>query len=365
MKMIKKLIIQFFILLLLLSTLELSVRLFYNSPQSYSLKDFILSEPQPFLNDPDYNVLVKNFTGECKMPAMLNFDGVIRYADNFSCGGVSYYDGKRVTIPKLEKFNKTIHVFGGSTVWGTGATDENTIPSLIAQNLLGKKIRVLNYGIASYVSSQQNTLLRSSFDEIKADDIVVYYDGGNDYWNGVMQGNAEGNILGYNVKNKFDLYIYILKNWLSQNLHLYQLLYDLKHNRSGKENLNCSVSSDFASSNISSATSHYASQIELAKSLTKSKGAEFYHFLQPTLFDVNELTSYENRVLLNNPCWSIARDLKEEYDKYFLTKSLNTKDLSEILNNKDVFFDYIHVSAKGNKIIVEEIIKEIGFLENN
>ena len=174
-----------------------------------------------------------------------------------------------------------------------------------------------------------------------------------------MLGNANGNIVGYNVKNRLDVYFYILKNWFAQNLTTYNLLSDLKHGRNGKNRETCSVDTNFANGNVTYAAKHYASQISFAKSFAKSQGADFYHFLQPTLFDVDNLNEYEKKVLSHDPCWSIAKDFKEEYDKQFLEVSPHTIDLSETFNNKSFFFDYIHVSAKGNKSIVEHMLKKI------
>lgn len=352
-------LIQFFIILTLLALVEIIISLTYQKHQTYNLEEFINSVPDPFVDDPDFEIIVKNFNGTCSNPALLHIDGISKYASNFSCGGVTYFDEKRLTIPIAEDYIRTIHIFGGSTVWGTGSTDENTIPSLLALSLENMKIRVLNYGFASYVSSQQNSVLKAYSKDIKEDDVVIFYDGGNDFWNGVMLGNSEGSIVGYNIDNRYDIYVYILKDWLSKNLKTYQLLSDLKHKRKNLSSNDCSISFDSARDNIAEATNQYAKQINLAKKIAHSKGAKFYHFLQPSLFDTDILNGYEKRVLSHNPCWSIARDLKEEFDSQFLKLSKETIDLSEIFNNKNVFFDYIHVSAKGNKYIIKYMLDEI------
>ena len=55
-----------------------------------------------------------------------------------------------------------IWVFGGSTVWGTGARDDYTIPSCIARNLAeaGRPSRVVNLGESGWVSTQEIILLQ-------------------------------------------------------------------------------------------------------------------------------------------------------------------------------------------------------------
>ena len=356
MSLIKKLGFQLFFICTMLMLFELCISYFYKTPEAYSLEDFIASKPKPFDKDMNFDKIVQNFNGTCKSPAMLHVDGVTSYANDFTCGGVTYQNGKRVTSPSLGDFAHTAHVFGGSTVWGTGVVDAQTIPSILARSLLDSNIRVLNYGVASYVSSQQKNTLNANLNEIKDGDIVIFYDGGNDFWNGVMLGNFDGSIIGFNVRNRSDVYIYKLKNWLSQNISTYQLLSDLKHGRVQINLDSCAVKKIFAESNVLNAAKHYAGQIASTRSIVESRGARFVHFLQPTLFDVNVLSDYEKIVLFHNPCWVLARNFKEDYDNIFLSNSPDSIDLSEVLNNRDSFFDYIHVSALGNEVIVEHIL---------
>jgi hypothetical protein len=361
MNWIKVISIQIIVLVGLLGVVELGVSLFYKSIQSYSLANFIESVPVPFKDDDDLELIFKTFNGKCKNPAFLHNDGLTTYANNFSCGGVTYVNGKRLTLPNIESYKSTIHVFGGSTVWGTGAVDQKTIPSILASSLKDKNVRVLNYGISSFVATQQNNHLKAFLSEILPGDTVLFYDGGNDFWSGVMMGNADGNIVGYNVKNRFDVYLYMVKNWLSQNLKTYHLLSDFRHGRKLIAINTCSVSSETVSKNVDEAAHFYASAIAEARSISESAGANFYHFLQPTLFDVDVLSEYEKMVISHDPCWPIARQMKESYDKIFLAASPMSIDLSEKFNNKDVFFDYIHVSSVGNKLIVSEILGKLDF----
>jgi len=361
MSWIKVFSIQLIVFFAVLGLVEVGVSLFYEKPESYSLESFIESRPEPFKDDGEFEQIVKNFNGKCKAPAMLHKDGLTTYASDFSCGGESYINGKRLTLPNNEDYKSTIHVFGGSTVWGTGATDQKTIPSLIASSLTDKKVRVLNYGISSFVASQQNNHLKAFLSDVLPGDTVVYYDGANDFWNGVMLGNAGGNIIGYNIENRFDVYIYIVKNWLSKNLKTYQLLSDIRRGRVGKPINTCAVNIETASQNVEEAALFYASAISEAKSISESKGASFYHFLQPTLLDVDVLSEYEEMVILQDPCWPIARELKESYDKIFLNYSTISIDLSERFNNKNVFFDNVHVSSKGNKLIASDILSKLGY----
>ena len=76
-----------------------------------------------------------------------------------------------------------VWVFGGSTVWGSGAADCETLPSHLSKvlNAYGPHV-VTNYGEGGYVSSQSLirflVLLRNGL----RPDVVIFYEGFNDTW---------------------------------------------------------------------------------------------------------------------------------------------------------------------------------------
>lgn len=75
----------------------------------------------------------------------------------------------------------SIWFLGGSTMWGTGATDDTTIPSLVAQESSEK---VLNLGESGYASFQELVQLQLLLAQGHRPKRVVFYDGFNDgYFN--------------------------------------------------------------------------------------------------------------------------------------------------------------------------------------
>ena len=92
-----------------------------------------------------------NYFSKCP-PEKFIAEGVdgslIKYANkDWACGGITVKDNKRVTIGQQYPFEKTVHVFGGSTVFGTGASDKYTIPSLLQSKLndLDNSFLVIQY----------------------------------------------------------------------------------------------------------------------------------------------------------------------------------------------------------------------------
>lgn len=103
-----------------------------------------------------------------------------------------FYRGALITID-IEGFRATannsdaedaltVWVFGGSTVWGEGAPDAETIPSHLARliNAWGVDAVVKNLGERGYVSTQEMVLLYREIQTGGRPDVVIFYDGIND-----------------------------------------------------------------------------------------------------------------------------------------------------------------------------------------
>jgi hypothetical protein len=84
---------------------------------------------------------------------------------------------QRATVGTTDATKPSIYFFGGSTMWGTGADDANTIPSLVSQ--IGG-FRAENFGESAWVAHQSLTLLIQLLQDGRRPDVVVFYDGVNE-----------------------------------------------------------------------------------------------------------------------------------------------------------------------------------------
>jgi len=75
-----------------------------------------------------------------------------------------------------------IFAMGGSTMWGSGARDSWTIPSILSRLLAeqGMRARITNYGQDGYVSTQEVIALLLELQRRNIPDLVIFYDGVND-----------------------------------------------------------------------------------------------------------------------------------------------------------------------------------------
>ena len=92
-------------------------------------------------------------------------------------------DGVRLTVKSPEPGATKVFMFGGAGMWGSGAPDKHTIPSIL-QSLLGDDYDVYNFGETGYVSTQELNYLLYLLANKKVPDVVIFYDGVNDGYAG-------------------------------------------------------------------------------------------------------------------------------------------------------------------------------------
>ncbi len=369
-KLLKLISINFLLVIVFFSIAELVARLFVAYQDESTVYGFIQTKPLPFKNDPDFDLIVKQFDGSCKNKvAKIIYTGKFPYfEDSWSCGGVNFIQGVRRTLPEANSFSaqNKILMFGGSVLWSPGVIDKNTIPSFLQNGLIDKSYEVKNYGFSSVVAKQQLEKLKTV--DISKSDLVIFYDGFNDFWQSSMYGNPHGTIIGYNLQNKNAVLITNAKFWLSSNLALYNLLAQIKNmnKKTTDPRKICSVSSALATRNASEYWKVYVDYILEAKAYTQGKGAKFFHILHPTLFSYDNLTTYEKSLRKLRACFIEA---KPAYDVYYNNVSNFFKDmpwhlnLSDELKNQDLYFDHAHLAPKGNQLLSEKILNDKNFLK--
>jgi len=85
----------------------------------------------------------------------------------------------------LDKSRWNVFVFGGSTTWGAGVADAETIPSALQKELrklISTNVCVYNFGRGFYYSSQERILFSNLLAAGHVPDTVVFIDGLNDFY---------------------------------------------------------------------------------------------------------------------------------------------------------------------------------------
>lgn len=276
-------------------------------------------------------------------------------------------NGLRVT-PQSEKVNDTsklVAFLGGSTMWGTGSNDINTIPAQFAA-LANGTYRVLNLAETSYNAFQGYLFLKIKTIEGLKPDIIVCYDGINEITaldlavkpfshirerqiNEAMQGMDRNEVMSFRY-----FFIRPLKIFIDKLKMLVRLKQGNKKTF-GNDN-------KMESERVKQVASGLLESWQSSKDLADKIGAEFIGILQPTIYLGHPKKDYLHIDENVGPKFQalyaeIARMLNEP--KYRdLSKGI--VDLTAAFDgNEHIYIDNMHVSPNGNKIIAEKILNRI------
>ena len=341
--------IQSSVFFLALITLELILSLTIGIPTH---EEFRRQQPEPYQGASFFS---QEFIDESFFKSKWVFDpqtGVVK-PQNFSGEWLNVENNLRRTINKSPDASRTVYLFGGSTVYNSEVPDEFTIASQLSEIIpLDQGLKVLNLGASSVHASQQLARLKNEVN-LDPQDIVIFYDGVNNVQLGVVYQNKKGYMYGQpKQENMFIGVLRLLENHSSIIYLIMRSAYDQEVK--------------YPLSLIDSTVDDYVSSLHEANLYTKSKGAKFYHFLQPTIFTKAQLNDYEKNMIHNGLPLIPKTSKKALQETYPLMKErLKELNFSHSLTNSfdhlDVspYLDFCHVNHIGNKVIAENIWRMI------
>jgi hypothetical protein len=287
--------------------------------------------------------------------------------------------GLRVTVPTTSAPSALkIFMFGGSTMWGTGARDEFTIPSLVARDLerSGVVAAVLNFGESGYVSTQQRIALELELMRGKRPDLVIFYDGINDTYSAFQQGvvglpqNENNRVREFNLTAS-EMRGERIRGALSDVVKGLSITRFIDYFRSNRY---APSSAHYVGSGVSSSGSPapeelarrtlqvYASNLELVRTLSRQYDFDFLAYWQPTILDKPHLTPYETSCLPEleamQPFFRLTYDLLRRSD---LDETHQVRDISRIFADTriPIFVDFLHPGEMGNEMIARRIAADV------
>jgi len=357
-------IIVFFSLILLVFLSEFAARKYlYNSNNSF---DFVLKEPVFF----EYER--KNFREKYYKCALkkTNFYSKLYFfsaTKNSNCDGWSTIKSTngpwiRNTVNFTNPSNiNNIWFFGGSTMFQGLSSDSDTIPSIISKKLKDNNYDyfIENFGLGGldlhYEVSNFINLLRFTNN---TPEIVIFYDGYNDIFNKIKHGD-EFFIFNFSQSlmhddNNFHKSIYFFSEHLSDFSEIFK-------NTLGKKirkfNIN-RLSKDKKNYTPDEISQDYINSINLADKIAELYNVKVFFFLQPAPFSRKNPVGIEKKHHKLESA-KIARDVYKKLTNK-ISKN-NFYDLSKIFdsNSDQFFYDYAHLSKKGNLVISNKMYEII------
>lgn len=276
-----------------------------------------------------------------------------------------------------------IFMFGGSTMWGNGARDDYTIPSLVAKRLDAEtpyRAEVVNFGMPAFVNMQEVLLLLEQLRKPRIPDLVVFYDGTNDVFSayenrvaGVTM-DEQSRAREFNIFN--DIHVWRLYNEALSNIIRHSSLGSLAikiaslvlprsfrvvdrrlvrvptAGDTGDTSENRSLANGVAA--------FYLENVRIVQQAGKDLGFHSLFYLQPVLCFKKQLTTFERTIRMPYP--GVAGFYATTYQSIMdQGGSRGVHDLSRIFENASgpYFLDYFHLSEAGNDVIARAMLPDI------
>ncbi len=262
--------------------------------------------------------------------------------------------GRRTHIPPTDASpSPAIHFFGGSTMWGEGSDDANTIPALVHQKL--NTGTVTNHGQLAYNSRQGLDALISLYAKGVQADLVIFYDGVNDI--AFLCPNEIEELPGHRLIPLFEKKIFGGKKQFIfsalNNLFTENILLLIQYRQNTSENKPSVYNCNNTDKGLTVASMIMANW-EMAHDLVTTRGGKFIAVLQPVSYigspRVEHLQQHEE----------LGENFRFVYHE--LQRLIKQKghpwiyDLSGAFDGDEyIYIDFCHVTKSGNKIIAETL----------
>lgn len=287
-----------------------------------------------------------------------------------------FYQGSTININKdgfryhnsLEPAQTDLWMFGGSTVFGAGSKDKETIVGFIEAK---KNIKTFNMGENAYTTHQDfNLLMKMNKNDSIKDKHIIFFGGVNDVIHkcrvelnsystaqekkiGSRLDGRKNNIVGNEDQNIFFMKVFeptidVIKKIKSRILS----------SSAGSENFyDCHKNEK----KVKEIVKYLISDWELANYIVKKEGGKFLAILQPVSHfsnpNLDHLSYLRDRKIEKKQFEVVYNEILNQLK---LSLNFNFLDLTKLFDtNEQIFIDYAHYTPEGNAKIADEIIKHL------
>ena len=265
-------------------------------------------------------------------------------------------EGDRVHTSTTSSPRGHVRFFGGSTVWGKGVPDNDTIPAYFDR--LYPEHSAYNHGESGFVSRQSVARLVNLINQDTPTDLVVFYDGCNDLY---TLCRSDISINGHSRETK-----------IARRVTPSSMVADAMTGALSEVILWAWGRSGHAKGPDSRCrTAEYAEQVartlvnnwKAAHALAESVGAEFHGVLQPLAatgranlsYMPGMLDSSDNRLHDYRTVYPLVQDLIREEQVDWM------HDFSDVFDSDEkIYIDGCHVNDRGNAIVANRMNTTFG-----
>ena len=281
-----------------------------------------------------------------------------------------------------------VWVFGGSTAWGEGAPDDETIPSHLAglMNAWGVDTAVKNLGERGYVSTQEVVFLYRELQAGRRPDVVVFYDGINDAAAASNWPEAPGSHVSlHRIRDRFQFgevqserrreFVRSLGIYKASRIVLDRLEARERTARLRQDDSDVDITPKFLDANFrflgGQAVDVWLANRDLVLAMGDEFGFTSLFVLQPSLWtDGKPLHVSERRILsehLERRAMTHIMATRAEMSSILGerrrdgTLPSNVYDLGDVFSavEEPVYIDYVHTAGPGYRIVAEALFERL------
>ena len=258
-----------------------------------------------------------------------------------------------------------IWLFGGSTTFGYGVKNDETISAYIEKKL-NNEYRVINFGAGYYFSTQERILFNNLLLELSPPYAAIFIDGLNDLG---REYNFNETIYSNGIKSKMNKSSNDeIKDYFKERFHrlnIVRLINQLKDkNKIKKKEKN--QSNELGNAKISQLVDVLVNNQKINEGISEKYNIKLLNILQPVPIYIDSYsTSKVPKEFLPTEDKSFIKNVKLGYQIY-LSKSENMSlNLSKLKIKEPMYIDSVHYSPEFNKIIADTVINKIGLKSAN
>jgi lysophospholipase L1-like esterase len=267
-----------------------------------------------------------------------------------------------------------VWIFGGSTVWGVGTPDWETVASQLARqiNAAGKAcVEVTNLGVEAYVSNQELIFLIQELKAGHRPDIVVFYDGLNDACVGGMGRFPGGHNYFLPIKTAFETGGSLLAT-LREKSNFFRLVRALRR-RFERSPSAASRDDDFPAP-AQATLDNYEANIAIVRMLGEKYGFKTAFFWQPALlYGKKPLDPFEQAIFDETALGDQGQGAGARSKTFLAIQAVYAEAerrstpsggfvfLGHIFDqvHEPIYIDWMHVGPRGNEIIAGAIATQL------
>ena len=253
-------------------------------------------------------------------------------------------EGDRIHPLTTEHPIQHVRFFGGSTMWGSGVDDHNTIPANF--NALHEDSRAYNHGEAGFVSRQGVARLVNLVNQEAPMDVVIFYDGCNDC---LSLCRVDVSINGHReeakIAQKLDHQWEIVNTLFGSA----KLIIEKIVKNGQRPPSQCRDNPAYAKKVAATLVNNW----KIAQSLAALSGAEFHAILQPVAPLGHPNIEYLKKRGTETDFHSVYPFILEIKAKEHLDWIHDFTDAFDV--DEYIYIDSCHVNGRGNQIIAQKI----------